>query len=558
MTIQRLPLVLLLTLAGCDCGTQTRKLFPKIEVLDDMGNARSSVEFGQVQLNFTATRKVRIRNAGAAGLTLEKAVFTNPRFALTEPLPVVIGVNGEFELALDFTPSVADQRETGTVTVTTDDPEKPTVQLSLAGTGVTATAVVQPTALDFGEVYVGEMKELTVSLTNSGSNELPVTSATFSSAVDPSVSSNLMPWVKTLAGGETVMITVRFMPTAAVLLGGQLELVLPAGVGNKTIPIRGSGIQALPKLCFKFDDSTTEQCTDGTTGMSLDVRFGSLCDGRVYPEDGGLPCELDGGPVAYERTGQMFVRNDGNTPVSYAMTISAGQPSRCDGGASIDYRYANAPVLADGGTQTMFTLPTFKLPNSVNDPRDWKTAPVSVTYRARSVCRGDATDLSSIIWTRQGEPNNTMRRPSTMLATLTGSSLLSDPVPFPVTFTGNAPAPQDVSLVTNTGDGPVRVVTAELWQSADGGNTPTVKCSDVDAGPCVHFAWVAGPTLPVLLEGTNLPGGRISKKVGTISYGTLDAGVYYPPSQEQRVFAIVGTTDPYSPTVTVPIIGRNQ
>lgn len=558
MTIRRLPFVaLMITIAGCDCGTKTRKLLPKIEVLDDMGNARSSVDFGQVQLTFTATRKVRIRNAGAAALTLEKAVFTNPRFALTEPMPISIGVNGEYEFPLDFTPTVADQRETGTVTVTTDDPDKPTVQLSLAGTGVTATAVVQPTGLDFGEVYVGEMKELTLSLTNSGSNELPVTSARFSAAVDPSVTCNLMPWLKTLAGGETVMVTVRFMPTAAVLLGGELQLVLPAGVGNKTIPIRGSAIQALPRLCFKFDDSTTESCTDGT-GMSLDVPFGSLCDGRVYPVDGGLNCELDGGPVAYERTGQMFVRNDGNTPVSYAMTISAGQPSRCDGGASIDYRYANAPLPADGGTQATFTLPTFKLPNSVNDPRDWKTAPVSVTYRPRSICRGDATDLSTIIWSRQGEPNNTMRRPSTMLATLTGSSLLSDPVPFPVTFTGSSPAPQDVSLVTNTGNGPMRLLTAELWQSADGGNTPSVRCANVDAGPCVYFAWGQGPTLPVLLEGTNLPGGRISKKVGTISFGTLDGGMYYPPSQEQRVFAIVETTDPYSPTVTVPIIGRSQ
>jgi hypothetical protein len=74
------------------------------------------------------------------------------------------------------------------------------------------------------------------------------------------------------------------------------------------------------------------------------------------------------------------------------------------------------------------------------------------------------------------------------------------------------------------------------------------------------FAWVAGPTVPVLLEGTNIPGGRISKEVGTISYGAFDpdGGMYWPPSQEQRVFAIVQTSDPYTPTVTVPIIGRIQ
>ena len=562
MIITRLLTIaaVLLTLVGCDCGTKTRKLFPKIEVLDDMGNARTTVEFGQVQLNFTATRKVRIRNAGAASLSLEKAVFTNPLFVLGEPMPISIAVNGEYELPLAFTPNVADQRELGTVTVTTDDPEKPTVQLNLAGIGVTATAVVQPTTLDFGEVYAGEMKELMFSLTNSGSNELPVTSARLT-GVDPSVTSNLVPLVKTLAGGETVTVTAKFVPTAQVALAGALELVLPAGVGNKTIPIRGSGIQAMPKLCFKFDDTPIEQCTDGTTGMSLDVRFGTLCDERVYPADAGLLCELDGGFVPYARSGAMFVRNDGNTPVSYTMSIAAGAPQRCDGGASIDFRYANAPVLADGGAQATWNVPSFKLPTSVNDARDWKTAPVAVTYRPRSICKGgDDTDLSSISWRRAGEPSGTMRLPNSMLVTLTGSSVLPDPVPFPVTFTGNSPVPQDVSLVTNTGDGPLRLLTAELWQSADGGLTPGVRCADVDAGPCAYFGWFQGPTLPVLLEGTNIPGGRINKKVGAISYGIFnpDGGLYTPPSQEQRVWAIVGTTDPYAPTVTVPIIGRLQ
>ncbi len=562
MTLQRLFVgLLLLSLSGCDCGTQTRKLFPKIEVLDEVGNARSSVEFGQVQLNFTATKKVRIRNAGAAALTLEKAEFSRPLFALGEPMPITIGVNGEYELPLTFTPTVADQRETGTVTITTDDPTNIAVQLSLAGTGVTATAVVQPTTLDFGEVYVGEMKQLPFSLTNSGSNELPVTSAQLGSTVDPSVTAELTPLVKTLAGGESVRVSVKFAPTAAVALMGALELVLPAGVGNKTIPIRGSAIQALPKLCFKFDDSATEQCTDGTAAMNLDVRFGNLCDERVYPPDGGFVCELDGGPVPYTRSGTMFVRNDGNTPVSYSMNISAGSPSRCDGGASVDFRYANAPLQADGGTQASWVVPTFKLPNAVTDPRDWKTTPVAITYRARSACRGgDDTDLSTIIWTRQGEPLDTTRRPSGMLATLTGNSILPQPLPFPVTFTGNSPAPADVSLVTNRGDGPVKLLAAELWQSADGGLTPGVRCSDVDAGPCTWFAWTAGPTLPVLLEGTNVPGGQVNKKVGTLSFGIFEAdgGFYVPPSQEQRVWAVVDTTDPYAPKVTVPIIGRLQ
>ena len=58
MTFFRLTVAaLLLTLTGCECGPQTRKLFPKIEVLDDVGNSRTAVDFGTVQLNFTPPRR---------------------------------------------------------------------------------------------------------------------------------------------------------------------------------------------------------------------------------------------------------------------------------------------------------------------------------------------------------------------------------------------------------------------------------------------------------------------------------------------------------------------
>lgn len=554
---------LLLSLAGCNCGTQVTRRFPKIEVIDEQGVARTNVEFGQVQLNFTSTKKVRIRNSGAASLTISKADFSKPLFAVADPLPLSIGVNEELELGLTFTPNVADQRETGTVTLTSDDPDKPTVQLQLAGTGVTATAVVQPTALEFGDVYVGESKELSFALTNSGSNELPVTAARLT-GVGGSVTADLAPLVKTLAGGETVTVTVRYAPTAIEAVAGALELEFPTGIGNKSIPLRGAALLALPKLCFKFDDEATERCTDGTPGMNLDVQFGTLCDARVYPVDGGLPCELDGGAIPYERRGAVFVRNDGNTPVSYALTISAGQPQRCDGGASIDFQYANAPLAADGGARANWIEPTVKLPMAVTDPRDWKTAPVAITFRPRSSCNSnrdsDAADQSTLIWARQGEPLNTLRRPTTMLATFNGSSVLANPQAFQVTFTGNSPMPQDVNLVVNRGPGALRVTGVSLWQSADGGQQPGVRCSDVDAGPCTHFAWLQGPTVPQVLEGTASPTAGVSKKLGRLAYGIFnpDGGLYTPPGAEQRVWAVVETADPYVPSVTVPIIGRLQ
>lgn len=201
-----------------------------------------------------------------------------------------------------------------------------------------------------------------------------------------------------------------------------------------------------------------------------------------------------------------------------------------------------------------------KLPTSVAEAKPWETAPLAVTYRARSACKGgDDSDIATVLWNRQGEPAGTMRKPNSLVATLTGSSILPAPEPNGVTFTGNSPRPQDVTLVSNTGDGPVRLLGAALWQSSDGGLVPDEPCATATGGSCQYFSWVSGPTLPVLLEGTNVPGGRVQKLVGRLAFGTAEAdGGYTPPGQPQRVFAVVETSDPYAPKVNVPITGRLQ
>jgi hypothetical protein len=147
-----------------------------------------------------------------------------------------------------------------------------------------------------------------------------------------------------------------------------------------------------------------------------------------------------------------------------------------------------------------------------------------------------------------------------MIASLTGSSLLSNPEPYAVTFTGNQPAPQTVNLISNTGGGPLEVTAISLRYAPDGGATPTADCAGVTDAPCVYFTWLdGGATLPLVLEGARpLP---VSKPLRNLAYGTwtvdtTDAGYYVAPMTQQKVWAEVQTSDPYEPAVLVPIIGR--
>jgi hypothetical protein len=554
-------------LGGCVCGEKTNTKLPKIEVLDEMGSSRSSVDFGQVQVNVTSTQTVRIRNAGAAALTLTDVTFSNPLFALGATVPLTIAVGEELRLPLTFTPTTPDLRESGTATIASDDPATPTVALTLAGTGVTAVATVVPGTLAFGEVYATESKSLTVTLTNSGSNDLVVSAARLTPATPPSVTADLSPLVKTLKAGESASTVVTFTPTTLDALAGALEIILPAELGTKTVPITGQGIQALPRMCVKWDDTPFESCTDQTLTF-LQVAAGSLCDARLYPPDGGpSPCVgLDGGAAPYQRTGRLYFRNEGNTPVTYSLQYQSQVGGTCDGGSTVDWIFSNAPIQADGGPQLSWMEGNTKVPTSVLDPRPWETAAVSVTYRARSECRQDAADQARVVWTRQGEPSGTSRPPQTLIVNFTGQSLLPRGVPQDITMSGTVPVTAEFNGVGNAGDAPLRVRQVALWQSeflVDGGrgDVPYERCEATSTGDCRFFHWTSDGgdpnlRLPLVLPGTPNTSAPTRVALGRIDFGPApDGGVSPQLNRPYAVFAVIDTDDPYLPQVVARISG---
>lgn len=550
--------------SGCDCGGAVRRTFPKIEVLDDMGADRSTLDFGQVQLNTTSTARIRIRNGGSAVLNLSAATFSNMKFGNGEMLPMAIEQNGERMFAFTFKPTEPDLRETGTVSLTTDDPSRPMVQITFFGTGIAAVATVMPRTLDFGEVYVAEDKSLDVTITNAGSNALEITNATLTPAMPAGLTANLAPLRTTLMAGASATTSLRFAPTATGDLSATLDVTLGGGLDPLRVNVRGKAIEAVPKICFKFDDSPMESCADRTNTM-LNFPFGSLCDNRLFPPDGGARCNAgDGGTVASSRSGRLYVRNEGNTPVSYAFTMNLLAGGRCDAGTAIDFEFSNAPS-PDAGR---FSVPTFKLPNQVTDPRGqlgWEAPPVTVTYRPTSRCRDDGSDQVQIFWSRQGEPiGAATRQPQAAVLILNGQSLLPRGVvsDINISLSGQVTSvTQSYNGLSNIGDAPLTIRTAQLWQAmflADGGTgtEPFEECLPGAGGACRFFWWSTPPTLPTTLAGTTQPNMPVTRALGQIGFGQQDGGTLAPQvGTAYRVFAVFETDDPYGAPCPYPTSG---
>jgi hypothetical protein len=504
-------------------------------------------------------------------------------FTVESPLPFDVAAGDEAMLKLGFTPTVPDQRITGTIKFTTNDQTRMTFQLDLAGQGVTAVAKPSPTTLAFGDVYVGETRTLMLTLTNAGGNALPVMGASITGSPagvtgDFANFTNVM-----IASGGSATVPVTFAPTPASvgpLMGAAVVIAIDNAFGGSvTVPITGRATQSLPRMCFKFDDTGVETCTDQIT-TSLNVPFGALCDNTIYAM-GPNACTAQNG----QRTGKLYFRNEGNYPVPFSVRyrpyIYVG--SRCDGGvASSDFIFSNVAV-PDGGAPGDFNMAKSYLPGAESDPRPWETPPITVTYRANSACRDEAADQAQVVWSRQADDGGLatlMRMPGTLFATLTGNSLLPSAQPKTVTL-GQMGQPADVPLTTsvpvelvvNRGVAPLTLTSVELWEEVtdylpDGGPydaggpeggklqlcnpaSPAYEFSD-----CARFQWAPGGN-PAMFLPVTLDAGAVTVQQATIGrmyIGCLaDGGSCPPATTRYHVYAIVNTSDPYASRVMVLI-----
>jgi hypothetical protein len=538
-------------LGGCP-RDNTQRINPVIELVDAMGAARAVVDFKDVQINTTATEALLVRNTGTSRLTVSAVMVTAP-FALATPLPFEVAVGETLPLSLTFRPTEPDTQVTATVSITSDDATKPTVTVNVQGRGVRAVASAMPRELNFRDVYVSEDAGLSFVLTNAGGNPLVVQDAQLVD-VGPEVMADLSALRTTIPGGGQVSTTVRFAPSMQGNIDGGLVLIFGNEVGSLRIPVTGKGVEATPRLCYRFDGEPTERCTSpGTELLTMD--FGSLCDNVLFPQsDGGC-----GGLAPGQRSGRFYLRNEGNTPVGYTMSYAIGLGATCDAGSQYDFLFANQP---DAGP-VMWSEARANLPTSTLAPRPWETPATTVTFRPTSRCVEDSADQARITWTRQGEPPNTPnRRPTSLFLSLVGGSRLPRGVSQDIVISGTVPLAQEVLAVANRGSAPLTVNRVRLFQQsllADGGRsaTPDELCATSTSEDCQAFAWEVNPSgvLPVTLSAAD-GGVPTSRALGRLVFGPADGGVGVNPPQVgrvYRVFAVVDTSDPYQPQVTSQI-----
>jgi len=348
-----------------------------------------------------------------------------------------------------------------TLTIASDDPVNPNLQVNLNGQGVLApqaTIQVVPNSLDFGSVEIGKTSTQTLQIQNIGNQTLTVTAVNSSNnRFVPSATSF------TVDAGQAYTLEVDFSPTSEGAINGYLWIQSNAannayyqvyltgyGYANYFSPVTPTG---LPYIIVV--DSATVDNRNFLTGDQIAVFDGVLCVGstvfRSYPiqltawrgdPGNGLAGFTPGNPIAFK----VFV-NAWEQWVELVPQVTWGQGNGTFG----DGEYAVARLKASSGLAPVIGVNVTALEFPSTQISGQTTLSFNVTNTGKSnLTINNITSNNYAFW---ASPTNfTLTPSSTRQVTVTFQPSEAIPYSASLTIYSNDPNTPAVNI-TLTGQG---------------------------------------------------------------------------------------------------------
>lgn len=320
----------------------------------------ASIDFLVSHLGTPApTRPVHLTNAGSAPLSFQArsaAPFSTTCISgCTCSGSICSGTvppSGTAALAAGYTPSALGL-QSGTLTITSDDPSHPAVPISLRGTGGIGTGSLAPLA--FGDVQVGSAAVGALTLTNTGGYPLTVTAIDLTDAADFELAYASGPCAGathcTVAqqAATTLAIPVRCHPAAHGALTSQVTLSTDGAPAQVTAQLTCNGTVPMLQLVAPASGALSFVAALNRTSAPRIVTIASAGDAPLHISSAvfsgaatsalqltapGLPLAVAPGSTVdfsvtctptwsgASRTAQLTFTADVATPTSIAITCS--------------------------------------------------------------------------------------------------------------------------------------------------------------------------------------------------------------------------------------------
>ncbi len=200
----------------------------------------TSLSFGSVQVGSSSTKSEILSNTGGSAITVSQVTVSGTGYSISGvTVPFTINAGQSFTFSVSLTPQAAGT-PTGSVSVVSNASNTlPAISLSGTGTAV-GTFGVAPTSFGFGSVTVGQSKNMTATLSATGSS-VTVTSASVSSA-EFTLTGPALPL--TIPAGQTATFTLTFRPQATGTASATVSFVTNAAGSPLTENLTGTGTAA--------------------------------------------------------------------------------------------------------------------------------------------------------------------------------------------------------------------------------------------------------------------------------------------------------------------------
>lgn len=325
-----------------------------------------SLDFGASPIDAVATRTLTFVNRSPRRAAIVTLQVEPPSSHFSVPFPgawPVIAPGQSAAVTVHFNPTAVGRKQAHIV-ATTDDPERPRIEVPLTGYAGGPVLEVSPPSVDFGDAATGHPVSTRVVISNHGPNDpssteddLVITSLSVTNeSVFAAVPVSPLPW--RIPAGGSALVDVRYLPsqpgshTARLVVGrdGQTLAEIPLQGRARTTPACSytlepqtvdfgtviAGDAADRQVVLRNTGGaecivTSAALRTGETSPSMRMADGALL-GRLVPAGGTLSIPLRFEPAAETsalHSGVLDVAVAQGTPPTRSVTLTGRKGLRC-------------------------------------------------------------------------------------------------------------------------------------------------------------------------------------------------------------------------------------
>jgi hypothetical protein len=215
-----------------------------IGVVPDISATPNPLAFGNINVGANSEQTLTINNTGTGTLNISSTAisgsgsFTIQSGSGSSSVPA----GGTRSIVIRFSPTATGE-VTGNLVLASNDPDSPTFNINLTGTGIAPEIAASPTSLDYGSVNIGSTSDMIVTISNSGSADLILTTTSIAGLNSSSFSITNGGGPATIASGASRDISIRFTPASTGAKTANLSIINnDSDEGTFTVSLSGTGI----------------------------------------------------------------------------------------------------------------------------------------------------------------------------------------------------------------------------------------------------------------------------------------------------------------------------